>query len=253
MRAGGAFAGALVVAFVLLPLASLVALERPGDLGAAFGDAGVRGAIALSLAAAAVTALLGALVGVPLAYGLARREFPGKRLVEAIVDLPLAVPHTVAGIALLFVFGRTGIVGGPLEHVAGIRFWGTGAGVVVAMLYVSLPYTIAASRLAFEGIDPRLERVARTLRAAPWRVMLRITLPLAWRGIASGMTLTFARAVSEFGAVIVLAYFPMTAPVKIYDLFLQGGLRSSAAASTLLLAVVLAIFIGLRALLRPAR
>jgi molybdate/tungstate transport system permease protein len=226
MRAGVSLAGALVIAFVLLPLATLVALERPSDLAAASGDGSVRGAIALSLAAAAVTSLLAALV-----------------------DLPLAVPHTVAGIALLFVFGRTGIVGAPLEHVAGIRFWGTAAGVVVAMLYVSLPYTIAASRLAFEAIDPRLERVARTF-AAPWRVMLRITLPLAWRGIASGMTLTFARAVSEFGAVIVLAYFPMTAPVKIYDLFLQGGLRLSAAAATLLLAVVLAIFIALRALLR---
>ena len=112
-----------------------------------------------------------------------------------------------------------------------------------------MPYTVAASRLAFEAIDPRLEQVARTLRSGPWRVMVRVTLPLAWRGIVSGMTLTFARAISEFGAVIILAYFPMTAPVKIYDLFLQGGLGLSAAAATLLLAVVLAIFIGLRTLL----
>lgn len=246
LRAGGWIAGALVLGFVLLPLAALVAVDRPADLAAASGDATVRSAIALSLGAAALTALLAALAGVPLAYALARARFPGKRLVEAIVDLPLAVPHTVAGIALLFVFGRTGIVGAPLERFAGIRFWGTAAGVVVAMLYVSLPYTVVASRLAFEGIDPRLEQVARTLRSGPWRVLRRVTLPLAWRGIASGMTLTFARAISEFGAVVILAYFPMTAPVKIYDLFLQGGLGISAAAATLLLAVVLLIFFALR-------
>jgi molybdate/tungstate transport system permease protein len=251
---GGLIAGVVVLAFVLIPLGALVGGTRAGDLAGAAADASVRASIALSLGAAATTAALAALLGVPLAYVLARSRFRGKGLVEAIVDLPLAVPHTVAGIALLFAFGRTGIIGAAVESATGLRFWGTSAGIVIAMLYVSLPYTVGAARLAFEGVDPRLERVARTLRAGPWRAFARVTLPLAWRGIVAGMTLTFARAISEFGAVVILAYFPMTAPVKIYDLFLQTGLRTSSAAATVLLAVVLVVFVGLRTVVgRPAR
>jgi molybdate/tungstate transport system permease protein len=252
MRPGGAISGAVVLAFVLIPLGALVATQRPGDLAAVSADGAVRASIGLSLGAATLTALLAVLAGVPLAYLLARTRFPGRGIVEAIVDLPLAVPHTVAGIALLFAFGRTGPIGAPLESALGLRFWGTLAGVVVAMLYVSLPYTVGAARLAFESVDPRLERVARTLHSPPWRVFVRVTMPLAWRGIASGAILTFARAISEFGAVVILAYFPMTAPVKIYDLFLQSGLRTSSAAATLLLAVVLALFVGARTIVARA-
>ena len=225
----------------------MVAGLQPGDLLAAIGDRAVLASIGLSVGAAAITAVLAALAGVPLAYLLARTEFAGKNALQAIVDLPLAVPHTVAGIALLFAFGRTGVIGAPLESALGIRFWGTLAGIVVAMLYVSLPYTVTASRLAFEAIDPPLEQVGRVLHAGPWTVFARISLPLARPGILSGMTLSFARAISEFGAVVILAYFPMTAPVKIYDLFLQGGLRASAAAAIVLLAVVLILVALLRA------
>jgi molybdate/tungstate transport system permease protein len=254
VNAAGLVAGVAVLAFVLVPLGALVGGTRAADLGAVAGDASVRASIALSLVAAAVTAGLAALLGVPLGYALARTTFSAKGLVEAIVDLPLAVPHTVAGIALLFAFGRTGIIGAPIEAATGVRFWGSTAGIVVAMLYVSLPYTVGAARLAFEGVDARLERVARTLRSGPWRTFARVTLPLAWRGIVAGMTLTFARAISEFGAVVILAYFPMTAPVKIYDLFLQTGLRVSSAAATVLLVVVLAVFVALRTLVaRTAR
>lgn len=248
MRGSGWLAAIVVVSFVLVPLGALVAGLQPGDLIAAATDRAVIASIGLSVTAAAVTAAIAAAAAVPLAFLLARTDFPGKTAVQAIVDLPLAVPHTVAGIALLFAFGRTGVLGGPLEHAFGLRFWGTVAGIVVAMLYVSLPYTVSASRLAFEAIDPPLEHVARTLHAGPWTVFTRISLPLARPGILSGMTLTFARAISEFGAVVILAYFPMTAPVKIYDLFLQGGLRASAAAAIVLLAVVLVLVALLRGL-----
>ena len=253
-RLAAVIAGGLVLAFVLVPLGTLVAAQRGGDIVAAALDQSVRSSILLSLAAAAATSIFAALLGVPLAYGLARRAFPGKGAIEAVIDLPLAVPHTVAGIALLFAFGRTGIIGAPIEAATGLRFWGTTAGVIIARLYVSLPSSVGAARLAFAAVDPRLERVARTLRSGPWRVFVRVTLPLSWRGIVSGMTLTFARAISEFGAVVILAYFPMTAPVKIYDLFLQSGLRMSSAAATVLLAVVLAVFLVLRLVVgRPVR
>lgn len=244
--------GAILVAFLVVPLVAL-ALSQSGrslvDV-ARMGD--VRDAIALSFEAAFLSAALSALVGVPLAYGLARMAFPGKSIVAALIDLPLAVPHTVAGIALLMVLGRHGVLGEPLQALVGLKFWGTLAGIVAAMLFVSAPYTVNAARIGFEAVDPRLEKIARTLGFGPWRTFARITLPLARRSIVTGITLTYARSISEFGAVVILAYYPMTAPVKIYELFLRFGLDQAASASVLLLVVSLALFLILRAVSRGA-
>ncbi|HXZ49236.1 MAG TPA: ABC transporter permease [Usitatibacter sp.] len=248
-----AFAAGLLLAFIVLPLANLYGAQSEASLARVAAMAEVRSAILLSLGAALATTACAALLGVPLAYLLARTSFPGKPVVEAIVDLPLAVPHTVVGIALLFVFGRTGIVGAPLEQWTGLKFWGTAAGVVIAMLYVSVPYAVNAARVGLEGVDERLEKVARTLGAGRWAVFFRVTLPLGARGILTGLALTFARSVSEFGAVIVLTYYPMTAPVKIYDLFLQSGLGDSSAMSALYLAITLSLFIASRYLFRERR
>lgn len=247
------FASALLLAFIALPLLQLYVTQSAASLARVASMQEVRDAILLSLAAALVTTTCAGVLGVPLAYVLARTAFPGKAIVEAVVDLPLAVPHTVVGIALLFVFGRTGIVGAPLESWTGLRFWGTAAGVVIAMLYVSVPYAVNAARVGLEGVDARLEKVGRTLGAGRWAVFLRVTLPLAARGIFTGLSLTFARSVSEFGAVIVLTYYPMTAPVKIYDLFLQSGLADSSAMAALFLVVTLSLFIASRYLFREPR
>ncbi|HXP30260.1 MAG TPA: ABC transporter permease [Stellaceae bacterium] len=238
--------GSLLLALVLLPLISLIATPSLADLIKAARDSEVRNALWLSLAGAMLTALVAGIVGVPLAYLLSRSRFPGRGIVAAIVDIPMSVPHTVAGIALLMVFGRRGIIGAPAEALFGLRFWATLAGIVVAMLFVSAPYTVNAARLGFEAIDPRLEKVARTLGMGPWQVFLRITLPLAWRGVATGLTLTFARAISEFTAVAILVYYPMTAPVQIYELFLRFGLDTAAAVAVLLLVLALALFIVFR-------
>lgn len=239
--------GSFLVGFVLVPLLGLAASESPDALARVAAMPEVRAAIGVSLGAAAATVCLAGIFGVPLAWLLARADFPGRTVVSAIVDLPLAVPHTVAGIALLIVLGRQGVLGAPAGAV-GLRFWGTGAGVVAAMLFVSAPYAVNAARIGFEAIDPRLEMVARTLGLAPWRVLRHVTLPLAWRSILTGLTLTFARALSEFGAVAILAYYPKSAPVMIYELFLRFGLGEAAAMSVLLLAISLALFILLRAL-----
>lgn len=245
--------GSLLLAFILVPLLGLATMQPVGNLVHVAAMPDVRLAIGLSLLAAFLTAFWAGLLGIPLAYVLARRAFPGKEIITAIVDLPLAVPHTVAGIALLIVFGRQGWIGGPANDFLGLQFWGTLAGAVAGMLYVSAPYTVNAARFGFEAIDPRLEKVARSLGMGPWRVLLRITLPLAWRSIMTGLTLTYARAISEFAAVAILAYYPMTAPVKIYELFLQSGLDESAAMALLLLAVSLALFILFRTLARRRR
>jgi molybdate/tungstate transport system permease protein len=246
------FLGSVLLAFLVLPLVALVVSQSGASFAEVARMADVRAAIALSLEGAFLSAALAALLGVPLAYGLARTDFPGKNVIAALIDLPLAVPHTVAGIALLMVFGRHGALGEPLQALTGIRFWGTLAGVVAAMLFVSAPYTVNAARIGFEAVDPRLEKIARTLGLGPGRTFVRITLPLARRSIMTGITLTYARSISEFGAVIILVYYPMTAPVKIYELFLGFGLDQAASAAVLLLVVSLALFLLLRALARGA-
>lgn len=244
------FLGGLLVAFLVVPLLALVASQQPSGFAAVVRMPDIRDAIVLSLEGAFLSAALAALAGVPLAYALARTRFPGRGLVGALIDLPLAVPHTVAGIALLMVFGRQGLLGAPLQALVGLKFWGTIAGIVAAMLFVSAPYTVNAARVGFEAVDPRLEKIARTLGLGPWRTFFRITLPLARRSIMTGVTLTYARSISEFGAVVILAYYPMTAPVKIYELFLRFGLEQAAGAAVLLLIVSLSLFLVLRTLAR---
>jgi molybdate/tungstate transport system permease protein len=238
--------GSLMVGFILVPLLGLAATQTGASLARVARMAEVRQAIALSIEASSITAAIAALAGVPLAYGLAHARWPGRGVVAAILDLPIAVPHTVSGIALLIVFGRDGLLGAPAASLFGLKFWGTLAGVVSAMLFVSVPYAVNAARIGFETIDPRLLQVARTLGLGPWRTFFRITLPLARREIAIGLTLTFARSISEFGAVVIIAYYPMTAPVEIYDLFLRFGLNEAAGMSVLLLLVALGLFIAFR-------
>jgi molybdate/tungstate transport system permease protein len=240
--------GSLLVGFILLPLIGLAATPSGESLARVARMAEVRRAIGLSVEASLITVAVAALTGVPLAYGLARSRWPGRGVVSTIVDLPIAVPHTVSGIALLIVLGRNGLLGRPAEALFGLKFWSTLAGIVAAMLFVSAPYAVNAARIGFEGVDPRLQQVARTLGLGPWRTFFRITLPLARREIAIGLTLTFARSISEFGAVIIIAYYPMTAPVEIYDLFLRFGLDEAAGMSVLLLLVALGLFVLFRML-----
>lgn len=240
------FLGSVMLAFVVIPLVVLAATQTGTGLAKIAAMADVRSAIELSLEGAFLSATFAALIGVPLAYALARSDFLGKGLVAAIIDLPLAVPHTIAGIALLMVFGRHGLLGEPIDRLVGLQFWGTVAGIVVAMLFVSAPYTVNAARIGFEAVDPRLEKIARTLGMGPWRTFFRVTLPLARRGIMTGVTLTYARSISEFGAVVILVYYPMTAPVKIYELFLRFGLNQAAGAAVLMLIVSLTLFVLLR-------
>ena len=239
--------GATLLAFIALPLLALLLHPTLGDLRQVAAMPDVRDDILLSLVAAFTSTAIAALFAVPLAYVLARQQFRGKSAVEALVDLPLTIPHTIAGIALLLVFSRSGWLGAPLARL-GLEFWGSFAGIVLAMSYVGLPYAVNAARGGFEAVDARIERAARIQGAPPWEVFRRITLPLSRHGVVTGLTLCFARAIGEFAAVVLLAYYPMTAPIRIYDLFLQSGLRQSVAASVLFLVVVLALFWLLRLL-----
>ena len=239
------FLSGLLLAFILLPIINMAARQTLQSMSLVAAQAEVRSAIWLSLESAALTALVAVILGTPLAALLARSRSRFKAVIEALVDLPLAVPHTVAGIALLLVLSRKGLIGAATAPL-GLQFWGTEAGIVAAMLFVSVPFMVNSARLGFESVDPQLEKAARTLGDSPFAVLWRIKLPLALRGIVTGAILTYARAISEIGAVMILAYYPMTAPVKIYDLFLQTGLQQSSAAAVLLLAVTLSTFLVFR-------
>ncbi len=145
--------------------------------------------------------------GVALGWLLARREWWGKSIVETLVALPLVIPPVATGLILLKLLGRRGPIGGWLESTFGWEIVFTWRGVVVATAVMSFPLLVRTARVAFEGVSPRLEQVARTLGAGPWRVFARITLPLAARGLIAGVLLSFARALGEFGATIMVAGF----------------------------------------------
>ncbi|HEX7325956.1 MAG TPA: ABC transporter permease [Rhodanobacteraceae bacterium] len=243
-----ALLASLFIASIILPLAtmSVQALSAPGQLRHTLADASVRNAIVLSFEAGGIAAIVAGVLGIPLAWLLSRGQFPGKSILQVIVDLPLTIPHVVAGIAILFVYGRRGLLGAPLNHMFGLSFWGSLPGIVVAMLFVSAPYTVSAARIAFDGVDTRLEKVSRSLGVGPWKTLWRVVVPLCWRGLLSAVTLSYARAISEFGAVVLVAYYPMTSPVKIYNLFLSFGLPQAISMSFVVLVVSLCVFLILR-------
>jgi len=196
-----------------------------------------------------VTTLLFAIFAIPLAYVLARYDFPLKRLINGLVDLPVVIPHSVVGIALLGFFTGNSIVGKGFDAL-GLRFLGTPFAISMAMAFVSLPFLINSARDGFHEVPVKLEQAAISLGATPFQVFLTISLPLAWRSIASGLVMMFARGMSEFGAVIIVAYHPMVAPVLIYDRFTSFGLKYAQPVALTLLLICLAIFILFRSIFK---
>jgi len=244
--------GSCVLLFVVAPLVGLVAACSLTDLSAAAADAEVRDSIRLTLLAALAATAACTAAGIPLGYLLARRRFAGRSVVLAMIDLPIIIPHSAAGLALLTLIGRRSLVGSALEGW-GLEVVGAPAGIAVAMAFVSVPFLINAARAGFEAVPERLERVARTLGASPGRVFLTVAVPLAWRDILSGMILMWARGISEFGAVIIIAYHPMTTPVMVFQRFNDFGLPASRSVAVLLILICVAIFAVLRLLARRPR
>ena len=241
-------AASLLLLFLAAPLAELVASGGSQGLRALSTDAELRDALLLTAVTATTATLLGLLAGTPIAYVLARRAFPGRAALAALLDLPVLIPHPVAGIALLLALGRHTAVGSVLI-AAGLRITGTPAGIVSAMLFVACPLYLSAARETFDRVDARFETVARTLGDPPWRVFRRVTLPLASRGLVAGAVIMWARAVSEFGAVVILTYNPQVASVLSYDRFTTYGLPGAlpvAAVLVLLALIPLAILHRLR-------
>jgi molybdate/tungstate transport system permease protein len=246
-RVALAGAGALLILFVIGPLLRLLLLASPQTLGDALRDTELRDSIVLTILTASLATLIGALLGVPLAYLLARRAFPGRRIVQGLIDLPVVIPHPVAGIALLLFLGRRSQVGGALAQL-GLEFVSHVPGIVAAMLFVSAPILVSGAREAFQAVDPQLERVARTLGDNAWTAFRRVTLPLSGRGILAGSILAWARSVSEFGSIVILTYNPKVASIYIFDRFTAFGLQAAVPGAVILLLVALTVFLVVRVL-----
>lgn len=247
LSVGVALTASLFLLFLAAPLIGLVGSGAPRGIQALASDGELRSSLLLTAASATLATALGILGATPVAYALARGRFHGRAILAAIIDLPLLVPHPVAGIALLLVLGRNTPLGSALWGL-GLQITGSVTGIVCAMLFVSAPLYVSAAREAFDRVDPRFEGVARTLGDSRWRAMRRVTLPLAWRGLVAAAIVMWARAVSEFGAIVILVYHPRVASVLSYERFTAYGLREALPVAAVLVLLALIPLIALRAL-----
>jgi molybdate transport system permease protein len=246
------------VVFVSLPIVALTwrALES-GELAANVTSELVLDAMKLSAITSTITLGLAVIFGTPVAYLLARRSFAGKALVDLLIDLPIVLPPTVAGVALLVAFGRRGVLGGELEAL-GIEVAFTTVAVVLAQLFVSAPFYIRTAKAGFESVSPEYEGVAATLGASPLRIFWRIVLPLSWPSVLAGAILCWARALSELGATLVFAgNFPertQTMPLAIIGVFDSGAsVEVAIALAVILVLAAAALLLLLRLVARSTR
>jgi molybdate transport system permease protein len=241
-----------MLAFLLLPLVALVLRIPLPQLLANLANPEVAQAISLSMFTTALTVVLTLLLGTPVAYLLARRRFRGHTALDTLIDLPMVLPPSVAGIALLVAFGRRGLLGQYLS-VAGIELAFTSSAVVLAQLFVAAPFYIKAAASGFAGIDRELEQAAALDGASPWQVFRYVTAPLAWTSLFGGAVMTWARALGEFGATIIFAGNfvgrTQTMPLAIYQGFEQE-LTVALTLSVILLAVSFAVLFIVKGVLR---
>ncbi|WP_435108994.1 ABC transporter permease [Nocardiopsis synnemataformans] len=239
----------LGVAFLVLPMAGLLVSAPWSTMGSRLAEPEVLAALWLSLSTATAATAVSLLLGVPLAWLLARTDFPGRRLVRALVTVPLVMPPVVGGVALLLVLGRNGIVGRYLDAWFGITLPFTPAAVVLAQVFVAMPFLVISVEGALRGADRRYEEAAATLGASRAVVFARVTLPMVLPGIAAGAVLCWSRALGEFGATITFAgNFPgttQTMPLAVY-VAMQRDPEAAIVLSLILLAVCLAVLATLR-------
>ncbi|MGW5733824.1 MULTISPECIES: ABC transporter permease [Streptomyces] len=239
----------LAVAFLLLPLLGILWRTEWGALGTHLTGEGTTQALKLSLVVSFWALGLSLLLGVPLAWLLARVDFPGKAVVRSLVLLPMVLPPTVGGVALLLAFGRRGLLGPWLEDTFGITLPFHTSGAVLAATFVAMPFLVISLEGALGGLRPRYEETAASLGASPLRVFRTVTLPMVAPGLVAGAALTWARALGEFGATITFAgNLPgttQTLPLQVY-LLLQDSPEAATSVSLLLLAIAMAVLVALR-------
>lgn len=240
-----ALMGGIILIFLIAPLLGLFFSLKAPEFFTTLSDNQVGESIYRTLSISALVTLAASFFALPLAYVLARKKFPLKGLVEAVIDLPIVIPHSAAGIALLGFISRDSLLGSFASSI-GFSLVGSPIAIGMAMAFVSIPFLINSARDGFAAVPIRLEQAAETLGASRHQVFTRISLPLAKRSVLSGMVLMFARGMSEFGAVVIVAYHPMTTPVLIFDRFNSFGLDYARPVAAIFVAVTLVIFIILR-------
>jgi molybdate transport system permease protein len=249
IKTATAIAAAVLVAFIAVPLIALLFHLGPSSIREALSAPEAYAALRLSAITTVCALGLTVLFGTPLAYILARAEFPGRRVVDAIVDLPIVVPPSVAGIALLLAFGRNGALG-PTLHALGVTLSFSTAAVVMAQVFVASPFYVRAARGGFATVDRTLEAASATLGMGPLRTFAFVTVPLAMPALAGGAVLCWARALGEFGATIMFAGnlvgVSQTLPLAVYTSLESGNLPVATALAVATLAFSLATVLAVR-------
>jgi len=235
----------VILLFIVAPLLSMFLNCSFGQLTETAKEKEVRDSIWLTILISMCATVLFALVAIPFSYLIARKNFPLKQLVISVVILPIVIPHSAAGIALLGIFSRNTFLGKAVDKL-GFSFVNSKLGIMIAMAFVSIPFLITSARDGFLAVSERLEKAALNLGASPLKVFLTVSVPLAWRPIVSGLVLMWARGISEFGAVLIIAYHPMITPVLIYERFSAYGLKYARPVATVFVSVCLMLFIILR-------
>ncbi|MCX7861628.1 MAG: ABC transporter permease [Bacteroidales bacterium] len=233
---------AIVLLFIIAPLFKLLIGSIWTSWQPLSNDIEVWDSIRRTLIVAFITTLIFSVGAIPLAYLLAKREFIFKKLIISIIDIPLVIPHSAAGIALLTIWSENSFI----SH--GIQIVDNWLGISLAMAFVSLPLLIQSAREGFSQISENIEKSALSLGASPTKVFLRISLPLAWKHIVTGFIMMFARGMSEFGAVVVIAYYPMTSSVLLFERMNQFGLSYVQPIAAVIVLISLIVFIILRIL-----
>ncbi len=236
---------ALVLMFIIAPLLGMFLATSAPELFATARDSEVMKSIRLTIFTSLGATIFMAIGAIPLAYILARRNFYLKKLVLGIIDLPIVIPHSAAGIAILGFLSRNSALGKAASSV-GIDFVGNPLGIAAAMAFVSIPFLINAARDGFESVPVRLEKAALSLGASPVKVFFTISLPMAKRSIISGLVMMFARGLSEFGAVVIIAYHPMITPILIFERFSSYGLQYARPVAVVFILITLLVFVLMR-------
>jgi molybdate transport system permease protein len=241
--------GCVGLAWFVVPLVGLLARTPWADLPRLLGGEVVTDALRLSLLTSLAATVIAAMVGVPLAWLMARTEFPGQAIVRGLVTLPLVLPPVVGGAALLFALGRRGVVGEPLSRATGLVLPFSTWGVVIATTFVAMPFLVITVEGALRNLDERYEGAAATLGASRGTVLRRVTLPMIAPSLVAGLVLTWARAFGEFGATITFAGNlqgrTQTLPLAVF-VALESDRDTAVALSLVMVAVSLAVLIALR-------
>lgn len=241
--------GILCIGLIVIPILDIFVTLAAKELVKTIYDREVWQALLTSFIGASLATVLGCILGVPLAYLLSRYDFKGKRIIEGIANLPIVIPHVAVGIALLCLLNEKTHLGNIFAYFH-ITFVDTIYGVIMALVFVSISYVIVSASIGFNGVDQTLEWVSRNLGASMAYTFWHITFPLALSAIVRGAILAFARSISEVGALLILAYYPKTAPILMYERFEQFGLEAALPVTALVVFFSLFIFVILLSLSR---